>query len=53
MLADISKTIAEAKAEGYTVEVRHAKVVICGSSAAGKTNFVNLLLGDKFVSLHS
>ena len=53
MLADISKTISEAKAKGHTVEVRHAKVMICGSSATGKTNFVNLLLGDKFVSIHN
>jgi len=49
---DISNTIAEAKAEGHTVEVRHAKVMVCGSSAAGKTNYINLLLGDKFIDKH-
>jgi len=49
---EIIKIIAEAKAEGHTIEVRHAKVMVCGSSAAGKTNFINLLLGDKFDTVH-
>ena len=26
--------------------------MVCGSSAAGKSNFINLLLGDKFVRTH-
>jgi len=50
--SDIYKAIAEAKAKGHTIEVRHAKIMVCGSSAAGKTNFINLLIGDKFVDVH-
>ncbi|XP_065894803.1 uncharacterized protein [Dysidea avara] len=53
MLAKISEIITEAKAKGHTIEVRHAKVMVCGSSAVGKTNFINLLLGDKFVTMHN
>lgn len=42
----------EAKDKGHTIKVRHAKVVICGSSAAGKTNFMNLLLKENFEPNH-
>ena len=49
---EISRIIAEAKTRGHTIEVRHGKVMVCGSSAAGKSNFINLLLGDKFVRTH-
>jgi len=50
--SEIISTIADAKAKGYTIEVRHAKVMVCGSSAAGKSNFVKLLLKDDFVKEH-
>ena len=42
----------EAKEKGHTIKLRHSKVLICGSSAAGKTNFLNLLLRNDFVEEH-
>ena len=32
--------------------MRYGKVLICGAGAAGKTNFLNLLMKDKFQSVH-
>ena len=34
--------IDEAKNGGYTMKVRHAKILFCGASGAGKTSFVRL-----------
>ena len=38
----------EAKKDGYTMKVRHAKILFCGASGAGKTSFVRLLKNEKF-----
>ncbi|XP_065909519.1 uncharacterized protein [Dysidea avara] len=40
--------IDEAKNGGYTMKVRHAKILFCGASGAGKTSFVRLLKNKKF-----
>ena len=38
----------EAKKDGYTMKVRHAKILFCGASGAGKTSFVRFLKNEKF-----
>ena len=35
--------LQQAKNEGLTINVRHAKVLFCGAAAAGKTSFSRLL----------
>ena len=35
--------LQQAKNEGLTINVRHAKVIFCGASCAGKTSFSRLL----------
>ena len=42
----------EAKKDGYTMKVRHAKILFCGASGAGKTSFVRFLKNEKFSSLY-
>jgi len=39
----IKQLLLEAKAQGATMQVRHAKVLFCGASGAGKTSFCHLL----------
>ena len=42
----------DAKEQGLSIKVRHSKVLFCGSSGIGKTNFINLLLKDLFTRHH-
>ena len=42
----------EARHKGLAIKVRHSKVLFCGSSAIGKSNFINLLLKKKFDKNH-
>ncbi|XP_065910359.1 uncharacterized protein [Dysidea avara] len=50
----MEKIIRQAKRDGLTIKIRHAKVVFCGSSKAGKTSFSRLLrnipLEDSYIS---
>ena len=39
--------LQEAKNEGLTINVRHAKVLFCGAAKAGKTSFSNLLRNEE------
>ena len=39
--------LQEAKNEGLTIKVRHAKILFCGASKAGKTSFSRLLRNQK------
>jgi len=39
----MEEVIRRAKRDGLTIKVRHAKVVFCGASKAGKTSFSRLL----------
>ena len=39
----MEEVICKAKREGLTIKIRHAKVVLCGASKAGKTSFSRLL----------
>ena len=39
----ITQLLLEAKQQGATMKVRHAKILFCGASGAGKTSFSRLL----------
>lgn len=39
----IKQLLLEAKQQGATMKVRHAKILFCGASGAGKTSFCRLL----------
>jgi len=39
--------------KGDTIKVRFGRVVLCGSSGAGKSNFLNLLLKKAFQPNHN
>ena len=51
-LADILNTMWKAREDGYTIQVRYGKILFCGANGAGKTNFSNLLLKEKFNYKH-
>ena len=42
----------KARDTNYSIFVRYGKVLFCGASAAGKSNFLNLLMEEDFQSLH-
>ena len=42
----------DAKKNGYTLKVRYSKVLVSGSTGAGKSSFVNLLLNKKINQCH-
>ena len=42
----------KARDANYSIPVRYGKVLFCGASAAGKSNFLNLLMEDDFQSMH-
>ena len=44
--------IQQAKYEGLTINVRHAKVLFCGASCAGKTSFSRLLRNEEHVKTY-
>ena len=45
------KFMLDAKEKGYTLKARYSKILFSGSSGAGKSSFVNLLLNKK-INLH-
>ena len=47
------KIMLEARHKGLSIKARYAKVLFCGSSAIGKSNFINLLLKKKFKENHN
>ena len=49
---EILQVIKDAKEKGLVIKVRHSKVLFCGSSKVGKTNFINLLLKKDFEESH-
>ena len=44
--------MSHAKENNLSIKARHSKVLFCGSSGSGKTNFINLLLNKDFVKDH-
>ena len=49
---DILETMLKARDANYSILVRYGKVLFCGASAAGKSNFLNLLMENDFEPLH-
>ena len=49
---EIQKTMLKARNAKYSVPLRYGKVLFCGAAAAGKSNFLNLLMEEDFQSLH-
>ena len=51
-IQSIKDAIIDAKEKGLVIKIRHSKVLFCGSSRIGKTNFINLLLKNRFEKSH-
>ena len=49
---EIQETMLKARDAKYSVPIRYGKVLFCGAAAAGKSNFVNLLMKEEFQPLH-
>ena len=48
----VLQIMLDANEKNLSVKARHSKVLFCGASAVGKTNFINLLLDNDFVEDH-
>ena len=48
----ILNSMFKARQDGCTIKVRYGKVLFCGAGAAGKTNFLNLLMKKDFEQKH-
>ena len=48
----ILQSLSKARKDGCLIKVRYGKILICGASEAGKTNFLNLLMEDEFQPVH-
>ena len=49
---EIQKIMLKARDAKYSVPIRYGKVLFCGAAAAGKSNFLNLLMKEEFQQLH-
>ena len=49
---EILNIMLKARNAKYSVPLRYGKVLFCGAAAAGKSNFLNLLMEQDFQSLH-
>ena len=49
---EIQETMLKARDAKYSVPIRYGKVLFCGAAAAGKSNFLNLLMKEDFQKLH-
>ena len=49
---EIEETMLKARDAKYSVPIRYGKVLFCGAAAAGKSNFLNLLMKEDFQLLH-
>ena len=49
---EIQKTMLKARDAKYSVPIRYGKVLFCEAAAAGKSNFLNLLMKEEFQQLH-
>ena len=49
---EIQETMLKALDARYSVPIRYGKVLFCGAAAAGKSNFLNLLMKEDFQPLH-
>ena len=49
---ELEETMLKARNAKYSVPIRYGKVLFCGAAAAGKSNFLHLLMKEDFQSLH-
>ena len=49
---EIQETMLKARDAKYSVPICYGKVLFCGAAAAGKSNFLNLLMKEDFQPLH-
>ena len=49
---EIQETMLKALDARYSVPIRYGKVLFCGAAAAGKSNFLNLLMKEDFQPLY-
>ena len=49
---EIQETMLKARDAKYSVPICYGKVLFCGAAAAGKSNFLNLLMKEEFQQLH-
>ena len=49
---EMQETMLKARDAKYSVPVRYGKVLFCGAAAAGKSNFLKLLMKEDFQKLH-
>ena len=49
---EIEETMLKARDAKYSVPIRYGKVLFCGAAAAGKSNFLSLLIKEDFQPLH-
>ena len=49
---EIEQTMLKARDAKCSVPLRYGKVLFCGATAAGKSNFLNLLMEENFQPLH-
>ena len=49
---ELQSVMIMARNNKYSIPVRYGKVLLCGAAAAGKSNFLNLLMEDNFQPLH-
>ena len=49
---ELCETMLKASYAGVSIPVRYGKVLFCGAAAAGKTNFLNLLMEENFEPSH-
>ena len=49
---EIQETMLKARDAKHSVPIRYGKVLFCGAAAAGKSNFLNLLMKEDFQPLH-
>ena len=48
----LRQMLQQAKNEGLTISVRHAKILFCGAAKAGKTSFSRLLRNEEHESIY-
>ena len=49
---DILASMWKVREDGCLIRIRYGKVLLCGANGAGKTNFLNLLMREKFNATH-
>ena len=52
-IRELRQMVQKAKNEGITINLRHAKILFCGASRAGKTSFSRLLRNKSYKDLES